>query len=96
MIPSFNAARHKILELIYCQGSVRDEVKAYGALTELVARKYTLQILEGLVYLHQYPIVHRDIKGANVLRDSSGNIKLGKQLLSLLLEIGFFVGLPVT
>ncbi|KAI1230412.1 hypothetical protein IHE44_0010399 [Lamprotornis superbus] len=58
-------------------GSVKDQLKAYGALTENVTRRYTRQILEGVSYLHSNMIVHRDIKGANILRDSSGNVKLG-------------------
>ncbi|KAG7459766.1 hypothetical protein MATL_G00214220 [Megalops atlanticus] len=58
-------------------GSVKDQLKAYGALTENVTRKYTRQILEGMSYLHSNMIVHRDIKGANILRDSEGNVKLG-------------------
>lgn len=58
-------------------GSVKDQLKAYGALTENVTRKYTRQILQGMSYLHSNMIVHRDIKGANILRDSEGNVKLG-------------------
>ncbi|XP_050953596.1 mitogen-activated protein kinase kinase kinase 22 [Labeo rohita] len=58
-------------------GSIKDQLKAYGALTEKVTRRYTRQILQGVHYLHSNMIVHRDIKGANILRDSSGNVKLG-------------------
>nr|XP_057908050.1 mitogen-activated protein kinase kinase kinase 2 isoform X4 [Doryrhamphus excisus] len=59
------------------KGSIKDQVKSYGALTENVTRRYTRQILEGVSYLHSNMIVHRDIKGANILRDSVGNVKLG-------------------
>ncbi|XP_022104396.1 mitogen-activated protein kinase kinase kinase 2-like isoform X2 [Acanthaster planci] len=57
-------------------GSVKDELRSYGPLTENVTRKYTRQILEGVAYLHISHIVHRDIKGANILRAGSGNVKL--------------------
>ncbi|CAF2802753.1 unnamed protein product [Rotaria sp. Silwood2] len=57
-------------------GSVREQILNYGALTEQLTKKYTKQILEGLVYLHENHFVHRDIKCANILRDISGNVKL--------------------
>lgn len=57
-------------------GSVTDQIREYGPLTEQVCRRYCRQILEGLVFLHDLKIVHRDIKGSNILRDHDGNIKL--------------------
>ncbi|XP_065176439.1 mitogen-activated protein kinase kinase kinase 3-like [Sycon ciliatum] len=57
-------------------GSIHSHVRENGALTEMLTRKYTSQILEGLAYLHSRSIIHRDVKGANILRDSSGNVKL--------------------
>ena len=33
-------------------------------------------MVAGLAYLHQHNILHRDIKGANLLIDTGGNIKL--------------------
>ncbi|XP_059160973.1 mitogen-activated protein kinase kinase kinase 3-like [Physella acuta] len=58
-------------------GSVLDHIKQYGPLTERVASKYTRQMLQGLAFLHKNVIVHRDLKAANVLRDTQGNVKLG-------------------
>eukprot|EP00128_Syssomonas_multiformis_P007994 Colp12_sorted_trinity150504_noHs@35622 len=57
-------------------GSVASRIKNYGRLNETIVKKYTKHILQGLVYLHECRIVHRDIKGANVLVDGNGNAKL--------------------
>ena len=59
------------------QGSIRDQLNTYGIFSENVVRRYTRQVLEGLAYLHKLMIVHRDVKGANILRDHSGQVKLG-------------------
>lgn len=57
-------------------GSIAAVVKQFGCLSETVTRGYTKQILDGLHYLHCHRIVHRDIKGANILTTKSGVIKL--------------------
>lgn len=58
-------------------GAINKYVKEHcGALTESVVRNFTRHILSGLAYLHSKKTVHRDIKGANLLVDASGVVKL--------------------
>ncbi|XP_069483399.1 mitogen-activated protein kinase kinase kinase 1 isoform X2 [Ambystoma mexicanum] len=53
-------------------GSVSHLLSKYGAFKEAVIINYTEQLLRGLSYLHENQIIHRDIKGANLLIDSTG------------------------
>ncbi|XVE60205.1 hypothetical protein DITRI_Ditri05aG0109100 [Diplodiscus trichospermus] len=57
-------------------GSIQKLLAEYGSFEEPVIRSYTRQILCGLAYLHGKNTVHRDIKGANILVDPNGEIKL--------------------
>ncbi|KAG9440721.1 hypothetical protein H6P81_020886 [Aristolochia fimbriata] len=58
-------------------GSISKYVRDHcGAMTESVVRNFTRHILSGLAYLHSKKTIHRDIKGANLLVDASGVVKL--------------------
>ncbi|RAL51424.1 unnamed protein product [Cuscuta campestris] len=57
-------------------GSIYKLLQDYGAFGETAIRSYTQQILSGLAYLHAKNTLHRDIKGANILVDPNGRIKL--------------------
>ena len=84
-----------LLEYVSC-GSIQALLKTMGgALDERVVRKYSRQILLGLAYLHSRdpPVAHRDIKSANVLVETTGNVKLAdfgcSKVFSDLVEGGF-------
>ncbi len=51
-------------------------LKKYGNFPEEIVKRYTKQILKGLEYLHFNGVLHRDIKGANILVTNEGQIKL--------------------
>lgn len=60
----------------YCEGGSLAGLLEYGRIEEeQIVQVYTLQMLEGIAYLHQSGIVHRDIKPENVLLDHLGVIK---------------------
>ena len=57
-------------------GSIAGMLKQYNTFQEPLIRNFVRQILDGLSYLHGRNIIHRDIKGANVLVDNKGSIKI--------------------
>ncbi|EDO18766.1 hypothetical protein Kpol_1028p40 [Vanderwaltozyma polyspora DSM 70294] len=60
----------------FCEGGSLASLLEHGRIEdEMVTQMYSLQLLEGLAYLHQSGIVHRDIKPENILLDFNGIIK---------------------
>jgi serine/threonine protein kinase len=57
-------------------GSVTSLLHKFGPFSIQVVRSYLFQILSGLAYLHDNNILHRDIKGGNVLVNDAGIVKL--------------------
>lgn len=57
-------------------GSVATMLVNYGSLPEPLCANFVRQILQGLNYLHSKDIIHRDIKGANILVDNKGTVKI--------------------
>jgi len=58
-------------------GSVRKLLDKFQRLEEkVIGTIYIRQVLEGLAYLHLNDIVHRNLKGSNILIDTTGTIKL--------------------
>lgn len=82
IIISYCSIRVSILfRLQYCPyGSVTDLAKATkskgGRLSEDVIAYIMREVLAGLIYLHSSGVLHRDIKGQNVLFTGTARVKL--------------------
>ncbi|KAI9889901.1 MAG: hypothetical protein M1814_004623, partial [Vezdaea aestivalis] len=63
--------------LEYCEnGSLHSICKNFGKFPENLVALYMAQVLHGLLYLHEQGVIHRDIKGANILTTKDGVVKL--------------------
>ena len=57
-------------------GSIASLLTEFGPLSHELVSNYTRQVIEGLMYLHREGVVHRDIKGANVIVKACGSLIL--------------------
>ncbi|KAK8853839.1 hypothetical protein M9Y10_016382 [Tritrichomonas musculus] len=57
-------------------GSLKSLVRQKKQLPEIETIKYLIDILNGLCYLHDNRIIHRDLKLDNFLIDKEGNVKI--------------------
>ncbi|XP_039250597.2 mitogen-activated protein kinase kinase kinase 3-like [Styela clava] len=65
------------------QGSVKDKMEKSGKpIPQNFAKKYTKDLLQGLIYLHKSDVIHRDIKCANLLLDVNETVKLADMGIS--------------
>ena len=71
------SADHLHIVLEYCEGgSLHSISKKFGKFPENLVSLYMAQTLFGLLYLHEQGVIHRDIKGANILTTKQGLVKL--------------------
>lgn len=65
--------------------NVEEFIKKYGKLDEKIIQKYIKQLLEGLQYLHQNNVFHKNLKPSNILIDADGTIKISDYLIDSLI-----------
>ncbi|KAM9318326.1 mitogen-activated protein kinase kinase kinase kinase 5 [Pholidichthys leucotaenia] len=80
-------------------GSLQDIYHATGPLSEPQIAYICREMLQGLDYLHGQKKIHRDIKGANILLNDQGKVKLADfgisaQITATLARRMSFIGTP--
>ena len=61
----------------FCEGGNVEDIMQSGPLDEVHAAIILRETLQGLRYLHNAMLIHRDVKAANILLTPSGGVKLG-------------------
>lgn len=58
------------------EGTLKDKIDEFGAFQEELCAALCEQVLNGLAYLHDQQVMHRDLKCSNLLLDVSGRVKI--------------------
>lgn len=66
---------HSFLEYVP-GGSIMRCIRRHGPFEENLVKFFMRQVLDGLVYLHDRGVWHRDLKADNLLVDFEGNCKI--------------------
>ena len=74
------------LILEYVEGGSLATLAKKSHLSEDTVKLYVKQVLQGLIFLHREGVIHRDIKGANILIDKYGKVKLADFGVAVKLE----------
>ena len=83
----------------YCGGgSLQDIYQKFGPIPEDAIAFVSRETLRGLEYLHKSNMMHRDIKGANLLLTNDGDVKLAdfgiSATLTMTMKRKSFIGTP--
>jgi len=86
-IDSIQTEDHLNIVLEYVEnGSLDSMIKKFGKIPETLVAIYVQQVLQGLEYLHSAGVIHRDIKGGNILTTKDGEVKLADFSVSMMLN----------
>ncbi|OJJ42941.1 hypothetical protein ASPZODRAFT_75205 [Penicilliopsis zonata CBS 506.65] len=96
---SFLKGSHLWIIMEFCSGGSCSDLMRPGPLAEDYIMIIVKELLRGLDYLHSDKKLHRDIKAANILLTSSGQVKLADfgvsgQLTATMTKKNTFVGTP--
>jgi len=77
LLETFDTEKHHLIVMELCPGGdLLNYVRKRRKLTEVMAKFVFKQIMEGIAYLHENGVVHRDIKLDNILLDGRGMVKI--------------------
>ena len=70
------------------ENKVKENFRRHLRISENTIWEWLIQILEGLKYLHDNKIMHRDLKCANIFITKNGILKLGDLNVSIIAKLG--------
>ncbi|KAH8879408.1 kinase-like protein [Thozetella sp. PMI_491] len=79
LLDSFETDAHVYLVLEFCeQGDLYEAIRmGHGPLETEHVRRFMLELVDAVAYMHSKGVYHRDIKPENVFLSQSGSMKLG-------------------